>query len=170
MEIIRLRQTSYLRKQLETCPKCETKLSPGAVECLSCGALLPKVLAQLEDPMQSEFKTEFGSDFTDRWQVVLSDYENEDLHWNFISYCQQFRALEFAAYRYRRLVDVVNDDIAQKMLRRISSLLLVELEDQRLGRFETPPELLKFSRSMLIVTCVMVGVAASTALALVLYA
>lgn len=174
LEIISLRQTgNRLNRQpsheLKTCPKCESALEPGATECLSCGVILPKILAQLEDPMQADFKADLGADFVYRWQTVLSDYENEQVHWDFINYCQQFEALEFAAYRYRRLVDIVNDDIAAKMLKRVEAMSIVELEDYRLGRFELPPQMDKFPRMVLVITSLLIGVAASAILAVSIF-
>ncbi len=155
MEILDLVRTGV---QVTTCPKCESIIKPGATECLSCGVIIPKVLAQIEEPLQADFRKELGADFTDRWQAVIGDYENEVAHWNFILHCQQFRSLEFAAYRYRRLVDVVRDDIAVAMLKRVEALAMSELEEQSLARhIDLSPELVSWSRSLVAVVCLLGG-------------
>jgi hypothetical protein len=157
LEILDLRRTGGT---VATCPKCESPLKPGASECLSCGVLIPKILSQIEDPFQADFRKELGADFTDRWQSVVADYENEAAHWNFILHCQQFRALEFAAYRYRRLVDVVRDDIAVAMLKRVEALALMELDEESLNRkIILSPELVTWSRSLIAVVCFVGGMA-----------
>ena len=147
-------------RQIETCPKCNSGLKPGSTECFNCGVLIPKVLAQIEEPLQADFRREFGADFTDRWQSVVADYENEDAHWSFITHCQQFSSLEFAAYRYRRLIEVLNDDIAISMLKRIEALAGVELQESALARrAEIDRELVTWPRLWMAVACVIGGMA-----------
>lgn len=129
-------------------------------ECLSCGVVIPKILAQIEEPLQVDFRNEFGAEFTDRWQAVIADYENHETHWDFILYCQQFRALEFAAYRYRRLVDVVRDDIALSMLKRVEALAGLELQEMSLDRtIDINRESVKWPRALLAIACFTAGIA-----------
>lgn len=159
MEIVDLRRSSG-SVQIENCPKCKTPLTPGKSECLSCGVIIPKILAQFEEPLQADYRREFGPEFTDRWQEVVADYENENTHWSFVLHCQKFNALEFAAYRYRRLVDVVRDDIAVSMLKRIELLSTLELEECSLNRkIKTNPELVAWPRALIALVCLIGGMA-----------
>lgn len=160
LEIVDLRRSRFVSGQLETCPKCKSALTAGVTECLSCGVLIPKILPQIEDPLHADFRAEFGAEFTERWQAVVADYENEEAHWDFILYCQQFRALEFAAYRYRRLVDVVRDDIAISMLKRVEALAGLELQERSFDRtFENERESVKWSRALIAIACFTAGIA-----------
>lgn len=145
---------------IETCPKCSGRLTVGSSECSNCGVLIPKVLAQIEEPLQADFRREFGADFTYRWQSVVADYENEDAHWAFINHCRQFNALEFAAYRYRRLIDVVRDDIAIAMLKRVEALAQVEMMEQALVRkSQVGNELVAWPRALVALVCLVGGMA-----------
>lgn len=149
-----------LRREVGTCPKCEAKLSPGATECSQCGVLVPRVLAQIEDPLQAEYRLAFGSEFVEKWQYVVANYENEEVHWNFITDCQSAGALEFAAYRYRRLKEVLNDDIAAAMLKRINALSLMEVESRMVETsFDRRQSRVRFAKPLFLIACLFGGFA-----------
>jgi len=93
------------------CTNCQTVNSPGAKECVSCGIILKKAEKKESDPLWFYASKEAK----ELWVKILDDYENHELHQEFLRQCRKSNQLEFATSRYSRILSTTpQDDIAKK--------------------------------------------------------
>lgn len=107
------------------CPKC-TKLMPGELkECPSCGVFVEKY----QQITQSESPTLFQ--MNQLWKQVLENFNDDQLHQNFLNLCHKNLALSFAFQKYDELRKAMNYDAkCEKYLNQIE----VRLEQQFLAQ------------------------------------
>jgi hypothetical protein len=109
---------------LESCPKCGVALSQAqSARCEKCGVIYQKFFSQLEDRFESDFRLAGILAPIQSWQTVLKNYEDLRVHDEFVNLCAGLQLLEFAAQKYHRLNEVINDDIAQAQLKKIQALV-----------------------------------------------
>jgi hypothetical protein len=99
-------------KNLKSCPKCGALNSMANKECYSCSVIFDRVAA-----VSSDAGVRTLPSLVRKWQEVLSDFENINLHRKFIQACRDAEALTYAIYRYQQLQEVQpQDKIVQQML------------------------------------------------------
>lgn len=98
-------------RHLKTCPKCGGKNALTATECAHCLVILSK--AQILSNNEPQGVRALPS-LVRKWQEVLGDFENEQLHVQFIEDCRQAQALSYAIYRYRQMLEVQPQDLLAK--------------------------------------------------------
>lgn len=124
-----LHQTeSTVHHQMSICPKCSFFKPQNQDECPSCGVLASKyeALQKVESPSLFELNK--------KWSQVLSDFESDQFHQNFIGACQQKMALNYAFKKYADLKQTVGlDSLCEKYMRQIETRLEQQLKN------ESPP-------------------------------
>lgn len=116
-------------EQANSCPKCHFEYLGQQKECDSCGVIFEKFYKA-----QKDFDGA-ASEIQKLWNHVLEAYDQLNLHQDFIDACTKDKNLEFAAKKYRQVLEAIpSDDIAQAMQKQITALTTViegaQLADQ----------------------------------------
>ena len=112
-----------------SCPKCHNLMPEQSRECPSCGIIIEKyrLMAQAESPQLFELNQ--------AWAKVMSHFNQDQYHQDFINHCQQKTALSFAFQKYDELRKTMNYDAAcEKYLVQIE----LRLEQQLLAKNTLP--------------------------------
>jgi hypothetical protein len=121
---------------LVPCPKCHQSNERTAEECRSCGI----VFAKYDEADRLDRLSEFGirRDLADLWASTLNDYDNMDLHEQFIAECYKADCLSYAAQKYSRILGAApNENIAKLMRRRILGLASFKTESPSVRKNES---------------------------------
>jgi ribosomal protein L40E len=103
---------------LKTCPKCAALNPLRSLECYSCGVIFSRV-----EGLPRDAKLRAQPSLLKKWKAVLADYENQELHEDFLQSCTAVQALEFAKDRYQEMISVQGiDPIGDQILKRIEGL------------------------------------------------
>lgn len=106
--------TDHTKKSFSTCPKCSGLKPHNADECPSCGVFASKYLElqKAESPVLFELNQQ--------WQKVLLNFNNDQLHQDFINKCHLKLALNFAFQKYSDLEKTMGfDSLCEKYVRQI---------------------------------------------------
>lgn len=110
---------STLKEPTEPCPKCFKSIPAGEPECPHCGVVVKKIreLGFIESaPAHSE---QLGS----AWKRVLSNYDDETLHSDFLRIAQRERNLPFAAAQYGQINKLMpGDETTMKRMTEVQAL------------------------------------------------
>ncbi|RME16746.1 MAG: hypothetical protein D6797_03910 [Bdellovibrio sp.] len=110
------------------CPQCGRPSEPAQKECGYCGVVFEKLKSR-----DKEEEPSASLELKKLWQSLLEDYNNEQRHEAFLEQALRENALEFAAYKYRGILDSCGEDtLAKKFLNQIEALTLVRPEMQNL--------------------------------------
>jgi len=103
----------------KACPSCGNKTSSAAAECTFCGVVFKR--HELLRENTDQFKVSAKS--RKLWDRIITGYEDEARHFDFISSCAEDGALDYAGQRYKKLTEALPQDaIAKKMLLFIEQL------------------------------------------------
>ena len=106
------------------CPNCQADYSPGDKECSACGV----VFAKYQKAQWSSY-VEASETLKVLWEKVILEYENEELHHQFIKACQKELNLEYASSKYGAIVHASpEDEIAQLMVQQIVAIASMPVE------------------------------------------
>lgn len=114
-----------------SCPKCEEPYVAGDQECKKCGVIFLKFEESLRQKERAKKEATFSAspEVRERWDSVLEDYENKELHQNFISAAWADRSLDYAAYKYASILEVVpRDELASQALKEVQALMGTRFE------------------------------------------
>lgn len=101
------------------CPKCYAFYQWGDKDCARCGLVFDKFNRIKKTgklvPRSKEVKQ--------MWNNILKDYENEELHQQFLKICRSENHFSYAASQYQNLLKVHSKDpIANKFIKQIQAL------------------------------------------------
>ena len=147
----------FILENTFTCPKCQATNVKGALDCEICGIVFAKYSAKqstiqqvqqhqknITDVKSSKKITApvsklTNTDLEQLWQRVMSDYDNVDIHDNFIQQALQTNNLAFASQQYRNILsNHPHEEIAKKMQNRITLMainMFVPERTQEVSRF-----------------------------------
>lgn len=132
------------------CPKCQSPNPKGALDCSVCGIVFAKYLTkqsetqQIQDYQKDVMETSSPVNTTQTeiaapikkintgsiqinqlWEKVMADYDNLDVHDEFINKAMKSNNLAFASQQYRNILNTnPHEEIAQKMQKRITGLAI----------------------------------------------
>src|SRR5665213_2223013 len=113
-------------KSTEPCPKCFKIVQSGLSECPHCGVMINKAkeLAFQEDrPSHSET-------LNLAWKKVISNYDDEAVHSDFLRIAQRERNLPFAAAQYGQMQKLMpGDETTEKRMIEVQALGSVMLPE-----------------------------------------
>ncbi len=126
------------KQNLSACPKCGALNakngnkfgSKGTEECYACHV----ILSRLEDlPLDPTLKAQ--PSLVRKWKNLMLNFDNRDLHEDFLNSCYQLDALRFAILKYEELKSAQGgtDEISQGMLLKAQGLLQVVLSRKAEG-------------------------------------
>ena len=112
------------------CPKCNTSYKDGDTECSKCGVIFLKFSEIQDKKNQSRTETYASAPELRRlWEDVLANYENTGLHQIFVNAAQAGVNLEYAAAKYKSILEVApHDEIAAKFQKEIEALANINFE------------------------------------------
>ncbi|MBC7740784.1 MAG: hypothetical protein H7061_01210 [Bdellovibrionaceae bacterium] len=96
------------------CPKCSQLKPQKSDECPSCGVFASKYeeLQKVESPSLFELNQ--------IWQKTIADFNNDNIHQDFLNRCQQKMALNFAFQKYSELKKTMGfDSVCEKYMKQI---------------------------------------------------
>ena len=104
------------------CPKCEGPRRGGEKECSHCGVVFDKLKLFEEASRPSHVSNQ---KLNTAWDQVMEDYSNMQGHDDFVAACQSQQQLDFAAYKYRKILNAYSgDEVANKMIKKIENIAL----------------------------------------------
>ncbi|XGC81850.1 hypothetical protein ACES2L_05060 [Bdellovibrio bacteriovorus] len=113
-------------QEMKACPKCAALNGRRAKECYSCHVLFEKLDGLPKDP-----SLKAQPSLVRKWKNLVENFDNEDLHEEFIMACHELDALRFAIYKYEELKAAQGGDPqCDLMIARINSLMMVGLSQK----------------------------------------
>ncbi|MBV2167578.1 MAG: hypothetical protein KUL82_02615 [Bdellovibrio sp.] len=120
--------------EMKSCPKCGALNGRRSKECYSCHVLFEKLEGLPKDP-----SLKAQPSLVRKWKNLVENFENEELHDEFIRACHQLDALRFATLKYEELKAAQGGDPqCDQMIARINSLMMVGLSQKPVAG--KPPE------------------------------
>jgi ribosomal protein L40E len=110
------------KNQDKACPKCGALNAKNSEECYSCHVIFER-LEQL--PLDPRLRAQ--PSLVRKWKNLVLNFDNKDLHEDFLKSCHQVEALRFAILKYEELRRAQGgaDDVCTTMIARAQSLLHV---------------------------------------------
>ena len=128
---IRLHQTtSAPQQQSHSCPKCGAANNKGLAECYSCHVIFEKML---ELPLDPTLRAQ--PSLVRKWKNLVLNFDNAELHEDFLKSCHELDALRFAILKYEDLQKAQGgkDDVCESMIYKAHGLLQVTLYSRKSG-------------------------------------
>lgn len=120
------------QESLKSCPKCGALNGRRSKECYSCHVLFERLEGL---PKDSSLKAQ--PSLVRKWKNLVENFENEELHEEFILACRELDALRFASLKYEELKAAQGGDPqCDQMIARINSLMMVGLSQKPVVRAE----------------------------------
>lgn len=120
------------------CPKCGAINDKKSDECYSCHVIFAR-LEQL--PLDPTLKAQ--PSLVRKWKNLILNFDNKDLHEDFLKSCHQLDALRFAILKYEELKSAQggSDELCERMIFKAHGLLQVTLSSKTEGdlRFQKTP-------------------------------
>lgn len=108
----------------KACPKCGATNNLKAEECKSCQVVFAKIEGQ---ELSGEWKV--SPTTMKLWKSLLEDFENQNLHQEFIESCSKENILAFALERYETLDrSFGGDPLVRRNLEQVRARILAPLE------------------------------------------
>lgn len=113
-------------------------------ECPGCGIILSKISDRESSP---EMQVMGNTVLVEMWKKITQDYQNANLHEQFIQTSLQYNKLSFASQQYRKMMEVNPlDETSKKMQNKIIQLASFQMLSQKSDRkFEKPPKWTTFA-------------------------
>ncbi len=93
-------------EEKEDCPVCHTEVLSTMDQCYNCKADL-KALRENPQEEESEVPIIHGTpELQAKWQHVVNNWNDRDLHQEFIDECHEASELSFAAHKYGRILSM----------------------------------------------------------------
>ena len=154
------------------CPRCHAENIKGSVDCEACGIVFAKYSTKQSNIQQVQQRQEDLNSLKDQgskpnefpppiqkpgsvnpeleelWQKVMEEYDDEEVHENFINKSIQLNGLTYASAQYHTVLDShPHEEIAEKMQKRITFLAMTIMTPEH----AIEPEGFRFGISGLIV-------------------
>lgn len=120
------------QEAMKSCPKCGALNGRRSKECYSCHVLFERLEGLPKDP-----SLRAQPSLVRKWKNLVENFENEELHDEFIRTCHELDALRFASLKYEELKAAQGGDPqCDQMIARINSLMMVGLSQKPLAKTE----------------------------------
>ncbi|HEX7675663.1 MAG TPA: hypothetical protein VF412_15920 [Bdellovibrio sp.] len=108
---------------MKSCPKCGALNGRRASECYSCHVIFERL-----EGLPQDTTLRAQPSLVRKWKNILENFENEELHDEFIRSCQELDALRFAIMKYEEIKNAQGGDaLSDQMIARVNSLMMVNL-------------------------------------------
>lgn len=125
-------EDSAEKNSTRACPKCGAINEKKNDECYSCHVIFAR-LEQL--PLDPTLKAQ--PSLVRKWKNLILNFDNKELHEDFLNSCHQLEALRFAILKYEELKRAQggSDEVCEQMIAKAQALLHVTLS----GKSESAP-------------------------------
>jgi hypothetical protein len=107
----------------QSCPKCHLALISGIEDCPHCGVIPKKYLS-----LKTASRIQGSERLNVLWKKIIDEYENDELHQDFIKISSKENNLAYASSQYAQLVKLIpHDERATKMIAEIQALVAVSM-------------------------------------------
>lgn len=135
-------QEPVASNEMKSCPKCGALNGRRAAECYSCHVIFERLEGLPDDPTLRAQPS-----LVRKWKNLLGNFENEELHEQFIRSCHELDALRFAIMKYEEIKTAQGGDaLCDQMIARINSLMMVNLSQNSVVREEKDPSRPKWQK------------------------
>ncbi|MGZ3747501.1 MAG: hypothetical protein ACXWRE_09025 [Pseudobdellovibrionaceae bacterium] len=138
------KRNSKPKGHTRTCPKCgainENKKGQKIEECYSCHV----IFSRLEElPLDPTLKAQ--PSLVRKWKNLVMNFNNKELHEDFLKSCLQLDALRFAILKYGELKSAQGgaDEVCERMISKAQGLLQVTLSGKTEGNLHFPKDVTK---------------------------
>lgn len=140
--------------KIEACPKCRKPLQAGMEDCPHCGVIPAKFLG-----LKTASRIQGSERLSVQWKKIIDDYENEDLHQQFIRISSMENNLAYASAQYAQLLKLIpHDERAAKMIREIEAIVSVPISQTNKVRvYATKQKTPRWVQGVLLVGAVIVA-------------
>lgn len=144
-----------LKPSEDNCPKCHKSLQAGMEDCPHCGVIPAKFLG-----LKTASRIQGSERLSVQWKKIIDDYENEDLHQQFIKISSMENNLAYASAQYAQLLKLIpHDERAAKMIREIEALVSVPIsQTSKVRVYATKQKTPRWVQGALVVGAVVVAV------------
>lgn len=119
----------------KVCPSCGSLNNHSQQKCYSCQSSF-----EFNEYTVTHQPAKTDAGILQLWNRIFTDYENEELHQDFIKKCQSLDALAFASKKYQELKDAQGGDpLCHKMILQIQMLVDRNLAENR--EFDSEPSM-----------------------------
>ena len=128
-----LKSDPILHKVFAKCPKCSEPYAQQDKECHRCGVVFESLMRIEHRKLSDEQSTSIyaSSVVKDAWEDVLLNYENIELHQNFIAAAWADGSLDYASAKYKEMSELIpGDAVSKQLLAEIKALADVSFENQ----------------------------------------
>ena len=141
------------------CPKCQRLSSREVTECPSCGV----VMARWDNFQKLKREKEQGFSASpalrQAWEAVLDNYEDEKVHREFLTVCQQEGNWVYASRQYGRLLSAHGgNEVAKKMSNQVVALSQVALDTSKRKPQDSRMKYWRFSNLILFFSAALIGI------------
>ncbi|NUM58314.1 MAG: hypothetical protein HUU56_06765 [Bdellovibrionaceae bacterium] len=92
-------KVSPQQKQIQkSCPKCHHLQKESLQICESCGVVMENYLL-----IQQEAYPKVSVELIKSWQKIIQDYDNPEIHTQFINKCFKMNSIDYALFKYQEL-------------------------------------------------------------------
>jgi hypothetical protein len=139
----------------ESCPKCHKPLQAGMEDCPHCGVIPAKYLS-----LKTASRIQGSERLSVQWKKIVDDYENEELHQQFLRISSMENNLAYASAQYAQLLKLIpHDERAAKMIREIETIVAVPIsQTSKVRVYATKQKTPRWVQGVLIVGAAIVAV------------
>lgn len=119
-----------------SCPKCGEGYDAADKECSSCGVYFDKFFSPrgLKERSYSASK-----EVKDLWEKTIDNYENLEVHRQFLIRAQAEEALPYARYKYENILELAPDDsIARSFIKEAEALIAAQM-NSKISSYKNKP-------------------------------
>lgn len=121
-------QMSAASQEMRSCPKCGALNGRASKECYSCHVIFERLEGLPTDP-----SLKAQPSLVRKWKNLVENFENSELHNEFLRSCHELDALKFAVYKYEELKKAQGGDPqCDMMIARANTLMLTGFKKESL--------------------------------------
>lgn len=121
------------QQEMKSCPKCGALNGRRAHECYSCHVIFERL-----EGLPQDASLRAQPSLVRKWKNVLENFENAELHDEFIRSCAELDAHRFAIMKYEEIKAAQGGDaLCDQMIAKVNSLMMINLSQKPLAKEST---------------------------------
>ncbi len=125
-------QEQVAQADMKSCPKCGALNGRKSSECYSCHVIFERL-----EGLPQDASLRAQPSLVRKWKNLLENFENDELHDEFIRSCHELDALRFAIMKYEEIKAAQGGDVlCDQMIAKINGLMMVGLSQNSFVKSE----------------------------------